>query len=176
MCVTTTVTATSKHSPQPSCCPALRAGGQAQPALIPCCPHALCLRAGLPTRLPFLGCCPCFSLHTIVLPHPWGPLCWDRLLATLLRARGNCSVFRPQSHHWEQRPRDTESSRHGQSSSGSGTQLRHFKCIHHLVFVFRADTGLYSSSEFFADPALIRGSWQLVVSTTLSSFKKEKAP
>lgn len=110
MCVTTTVTATSKHSPQPSCCPALRTGGQAQSALIPCCPRPLCLRAGLPTRLPFLGCCPCFSLHTILLPRPWGPLCWDRLLATLLRARGNCSVFSPQSHHWEQRPRDTESS------------------------------------------------------------------
>lgn len=110
MRVPTTVTATSKHGPQPSCCPALRAGGQAQPALTPCCLRPPCLRARLPTRLAFLGCCPRFSLHSTVVPHPWGPLCWDRLLATLLRAGGNCYVFSHKSHCWEQRPRDAESS------------------------------------------------------------------
>lgn len=43
------------------------------------------------------------------------------------------------------------------------------------MFVFQPNTGLYSSSEFFANPALIPSSQQLAISNTLSVFKMEKA-
>lgn len=151
----------------------LQAGGRPQPALTLCCLHPPRLRAGFPIRLAFLQRCPGSSLHTTLVPHPLVPPCSGQAAGYPWSAESRRqSLFSA--------PKATVGTRDAECSQAWAALLRHRNAA--LTFqmrsslVFQADAGLYSSSEFFADPALIQGSRQLVVSTTLSSFKKEKAP
>lgn len=90
-------------------------------------------------------------------PDPLTLLCLGQAAGNswLLRAGGNGSVFSPQSHHGTRDPEALRAARHQQLSPSTGVQLCIFKSVHCLVFAFQADARLYSSSELFADLALI---------------------
>ena len=116
----------------------LQAGGRAQPALI------LCYGQGFPSGWHFCSTAhaPAFTPPRFLTPSPHRAR--DKLLATpgLLRAGRNRSVFSPQSHRQDQRPRDAE------RSQAQAAILRHRNVA--LPFQMRSSLGVCVSSRRWA--------------------------